>query len=121
MPQNYEIVDESKRQNPMSGLIGFIVIIIVGGVSFAISGPVTNFLQTTNLVLGASGIKLLPLTFPADWSPLGNQLAVTAGLFLVMFVIVMGVMFTFMTPSTQSETSVSMDSIRQEAKARKKR
>ena len=121
MPQNYEIVDERKRQNPMLGLIGFIVIVLIGGGSFAVSGPVTNYLQTATLVLGASGIKLLPIAFPPDWSPLANQLAVTAGLFLVLFVIAMGIMFIFMTPSSQDDTTVSMDTMRQEAKARKKR
>ena len=121
MPQNYEIVDDRKRPNPMSGLIGFIVIVLIGGGSFAVSGPVTNYLQTATVVLGASGIKILPLAFPPDWSPLANQLAVTAGLFLVLFVIVMAVMFIFMTPASQDELSVNMDTMRQEAKARKKR
>jgi predicted acyltransferase len=121
MPQNFEIVDESKRQNPMLGLIGFIVVILIGGGSFAVSGPVTNYLQTANVVLGASGVKILPMAFPPDWSQLGNQLAVTAGLFLILFVIAMLLMFIFMTPKSEGETSVSMDTIRQEAKARRKR
>jgi hypothetical protein len=121
MPQNYQVVDESKRQNPMLGLIGFIVIVLIGGGSFAVSGPVTNYLQTATVVLGASGIKILPIAFPPDWSPLANQLAVTAGLFIVLFVIAMLIMFIFMTPAGQDDLSVNMNTIRQEAKARKKR
>jgi len=121
MPQNFETVDESKRPNPMSGLIGFIVIVVIGGFSFAVSAPVTHWLKTTTVVAGASGLKLLPLIFPPEWPALGQQLAVTAGLFLILFVIAMVLLFAFMRPSTADERSVSMNDMRQEAQARKKR
>jgi len=121
MPQNYETVDASKRPNPMLGLIGFIVFVVIGGFAFAISSPVAHWLKTTTVVLGASGIKLLPLAFPPEWGGTGEQLAVTAGLFMTLFVIAMVLMFTFMRPSTADDQSVSMDAMRKEAAARKKR
>jgi len=121
MPQNYEVSDASKRPNPMLGLIGFIVIVIIGGFSFAVSAPVAYWLKTTTVVAGASGVKILPLAFPPEWPPIGQQLAVTVGLFLILFVLAMVLMFAFMRPSTASEMDVNMDVMRREAAAKKKR
>ncbi len=120
MPQNFEVVDKSKQQNPMLGLIGFILIVVLGGFSFGVSGPATAWLQTSTVVLGASGINILPLKFPDTWSPLANQLAVTVGIFLVLFVIAMALMFMFMRPASVTEQSVSMHDMRKEAAARRK-
>ena len=120
MPTNYEIADARKEQNPMIGLIGFIMIIVVGGVSFLLSIPLTTYFKTTRLTLGMSGLQVLPLKFPQGWSPLGQQLAVTAGLFLVLFVISMVILFMFMKPSSEDETSVNLDVMRKEVEARKK-
>ena len=120
MPTNYEVAD-SKEQNPMLGLIGFIMLVVVGGISYLISGPFTQYLKTAHVTIGATGLKLLPLYFPADWSPLASQLAVAFFIFLVLFVVAMIILFTFMRPSTRTETSVSIDVLRQEKAAKKKR
>jgi len=120
MPTNYQVADDGKKENPMQGLIGFIILVVVGGISFLVSGPVLGFLTTANLTLGMSGIKLLPLAFPANWSQLADQAAVAFGLFMILMVIMMIILFTFMKPSTQGETSVSMDQMRREVEARKR-
>lgn len=121
MPSNYEVVDHSKEQNPMLGLIGFIMIVVVAGLSYLISIPLTGYLKRAHVVLGASGLNVLPLRFPDGWSLLGQQLAVSAGLFLVLFVISMVILFMFMKPASQDEQSVNLDVLRKEAEARKKR
>jgi hypothetical protein len=119
MPTNYQVA-ETKKENPMLGLIGFIILVVVGGFSFAVSGPALHFLRTAHVTVGMSGIKLLPLEFPANWSPLANQMAVAFGIFLVVFAIAMIILFLFMKPSTQDEYSVSLDVMRREVEARKK-
>ena len=122
MPSNYQVANEGeKKENPMLGLIGFIIIVVIGGFSFLVSSPVLDFLTTANVTLGLSGIKLLPLTFPADWSRLGDQAAVAFGIFMIVFVIAMIILFTFMKPSTESEMSVSLEDMRKEVAERKRR
>lgn len=118
---NYQVADEGKKQNPMIGLIGFIVIVVIAAISFVLSGPIMGWLTTANFVLGASGIQVLPLAFPGDWTPIARQLAVAGGLFLILFVIGTGITFIFMTPSTSSDMSVSLDDMRREVEARKRR
>lgn len=121
MPTNYEVADSSREQNPMLGLIGFILLIVVGGFSYFVSAPLTVYLTTAHVTAGATGLKLLPLSFPADWSPLASQLSVAFFVFLVLFVVLMIIFFLFMRPSSQSETSVSVDVMRQEKAAKKKK
>ncbi len=122
MPTNYQVANEGeKKENPMLGLIGFIIIVVIGGFSFLVSGPVLNYLTTANVTLGLSGIKLLPLAFPPEWSRLGDQVAVAFGIFMIIFVIAMIILFMFMKPSTQSENSVSLEDMRREVEARKRR
>jgi hypothetical protein len=119
--RNYETVDESKRPNPMLGLIGFIILIVVGGISFALSGPIMVWLQTAQVVIGPSAIKVLPIQFPPDWSPLGDQTAVAFGVFLLVFGVIMLVLFSFMRPSFSDPRDVSLDTLRREAAERKRR
>src|SRR5512139_3372025 len=107
---NYQISDESKRDNPMLGLIGFIVLIVLGGLSFAVSGAAVRFLSTANVVLGTA--RVLPIKFPPTWSPLGHQAVVAFGIFMILFVIAMIIMFTFMKPPGTSELDVSLDQMR---------
>lgn len=121
MPTNYQVADEGKKENPMLGLIGFIILVVVGGFSFAVSGPVLGYLTTANVTIGMSGIQLLPLAFPAGWSTLADRAAVTFGIFLVVFVLAMIVLFMFMKPSSQDERSVSLDDMRREVAERKRR
>ena len=120
MPVNVEIADNKKEQNPMLGLIGFIIMVVVGGISFLISGPLTRYLTTAHLTVGMTGLKLLPVKFPPDWSPLAGQLAVAFGVFLVVFVFSMLILFIFMKPPSKDEMNVDIDILRKEVEARKK-
>lgn len=119
MPSNYTVADKNE-QNPMLGLIGFIVIVVTGGISFIISGPLTRYLTTAHVNVGMANLPLLPLKFPEDWSPLGGQMAVAFAIFMIIFAIAMIILFMFMRPSSQSETSVNLDVLRKEVQERKK-
>ena len=113
---------QKSKSNPMGGFIGFIVLVILAGLSYAVSDPVLTWLQTTNLPLGSTGIKLLPIKFPADWPRIASQLAVSGGLFLVVFVVTLLVLFTFMRPAeTDDETTVSIADIKRERASKKRR
>jgi hypothetical protein len=118
MPSNYEVVDSSKEKNPMLGLIGFIVLVVVGGISYGLSIPLLPYVTKTKMMLGAA--QILPIRFPPDWTPLMNQLAVTFAIFLVLFVISMIVLFMFMKPISQDDQYVNLDVMRQEVKDRRR-
>lgn len=117
--RNYESTEGQKQQNPMLGLIGFIILIVVAGFSFAVSGLVVGWLQGGNFSLGP--LKVLPMQFPADWPPIADQIVVALALFLLIFVIMMVILFMFMKPPTYDERNVSLDEMRREVEARKRR
>lgn len=118
---NIEQAKKSKT-NPMAGFIGFIMLVILAGLSYAVSDPVLTWLQTTEMRLGSTGIKLLPIKFPADWPRIASQLAVSGGLFLITFVLTLLVLFTFMRPAqTGDETTVSIAEIKREKASKKRR
>ncbi len=117
--RNYAETGE-KKQNPMLPIIGFVVIVIVGGAAFWASPRMVTWLKTTQFKLGGL-ITVLPIEFPKGWSPLANQLAVTAFLFILIFTIVMSVMFFFTGKAAMGESDVSLDEIRREKQKQMKR
>src|SRR5262245_34586395 len=118
MPSNYEVVDSSREPNPMLGLIGFIVLLVVGGISYGLSIPVYPYVSKKTMMLGAA--QVLPIRFPPDWTPLMNQLAVAFAIFLILFVISMVLLFVFMRPHTADDRSIDLNVMRQEVKDRKR-
>jgi hypothetical protein len=116
--RNY-VEAEKKQQSPMLPIIGFVVILIVGGAAFLVSPRVVTWLGTTHFSLGGL-ITVLPIAFPKGWSPLANQLAVTAFMFILLFTIVMSGILFFIGKSVVGETDVNLDDIRRE-KQRKMR
>jgi hypothetical protein len=115
---NYEVQDSSAN-NAARPLVGFVVLVIIVGLSFLISPMTVNFVTKTNLVLGASNIKLLPISFPSEWPPIGAQLVMTVAVSLVLFVIAMIIIFITI-PGVRDDTTVNLDDIRKEVEARKK-
>ena len=114
------VQQEEKPQNPLLPIIGFVVILIVGGAAFWVSPRVVWWLQNTNFKL-AGLIKVFPIDFPKGWSPLANQLAVTLFLFIILFTIVMSALFFVMRVPGSDETDVSLDEIRREKQKMMKR
>ena len=107
------VVQEEKPPNPLLPIIGFVTLLGVGGVAWLVSPRVVVWLKTTNFKLGGL-LEVLPIEFPKGWSPLANQLVVTAFLFIVVFTLVMACLFFFMKPPGTNETDVSLDVIRRE-------
>lgn len=114
------IEQEKKQQNPMLPIIGFVVMLVVGGLAFWASPRMVWWLKTTKFKF-AGLIKVLPIEFPKDWSPLANQLAVTSFLFILLFTLVMAVMFFLTGKSAVGDTDVSLDEIRREKQKMMKR
>src|SRR5512137_1492163 len=110
---NYVEAD-TKKQSPILPIVGFVIILAVGGLGFWISPRVVTWLKTAKFALLGGLLPVLPIQFPKDWSPLASQLAVTAVLFLFIFTLVMTVMFFAMGKSTQGEMDVNLDDIRRE-------
>jgi hypothetical protein len=69
---------EAKKGNPYIALIGFIIIVLVGGISYLAAPMVKTWLTTTSWSL--AGTRVLPIRFPA-WDAMTQDLAVAAGLF----------------------------------------
>lgn len=113
---NYREVS-NKRANPLLPLIGFVVLVITGGLSYFAAPGVSVWLTQARWVLGVT--QVLPISFPTSWSPATIRLAVAAGMFLVVFVVEMTLLFVVMG-SSRGSMDVSIGEIREERKRRNK-
>ncbi len=100
-----------KGQSPLGPLVGFILLIVVGGFSVLAAPSVTTWLQTANLTFGALGWKVLPIQFPAGWPPIVSHGLVALVLFGVVFTVLMIVLFALMKPPTE-ELDVELKTVR---------
>ncbi|MBN1429026.1 MAG: hypothetical protein JXB07_11620 [Anaerolineae bacterium] len=112
------IVQEEKPPHPLIPLFGFIIILIIGGLSYMISPRVVHWLKNTHFTLGGL-IPVLPIEFPAGWPALAHNLAVTAVLFFGIFTI--GTMMIFFVAKPPGKKEVDLDMIRKEAQQKRKR
>lgn len=117
--RNYVEADK-KQQNPMLPIIGFVIMLIVGGAAFWVSPRMVFWLKTTQFKI-AGLITVLPIEFPEGWSPIANQLAVTTFLFILLFTVVMAGILFLTGNTAMGETDVSLDEIRREKKKMMKR
>jgi hypothetical protein len=118
---NVQHKSTERKSNPMGPLIGFIMFIVIGGLSYGVSPAVVHFAETANVKFGTFGWKLLPLAFPAGWPDILKNLIVAAALFLVLFVIAMIILFSIMKPA-RGEMDIGLEQIRaQKAKKKKAR
>ncbi len=116
---NYQQID-TRKANPLLPLIGFIIILAFGGFAYLVSPAVGQWLSTTNWTV--VGTSVLPMRFPAGWSEVTVRLAISSGIFLVLFVLAMILMFLVMGTS-RSETDISLGELRAEkaSKGRRRR
>lgn len=113
-------VQEEKPPSPLLPISGFVLMLIVGGLAWLLSPRMVVWLKTTQFKLGGL-LQVLPIEFPKDWSPLANQLAVTAFLFILFFTLVMSALFFVIGKSSLGENDVSLDVIRREKQKMTKR
>lgn len=112
---------EEKPPNPILPVLGFVLVVVVGGLAFLVSPRVVVWLKTTHFSLAFGLLPVLPIKFPQGWSPLTNQLVVTAFMFLVIFTLVMSTILFVTSKSAVGETDVNLDEIRREKQKRMKR
>ncbi len=108
---NVQQATKRRKRSPLGPLIGFIVLVVVLGVSFLAAPSAVNWLETAEFTLGAFGWRVLPITFPAEWSPLVIQTVVTLFMALVLFIILMIIMFALMKPPRE-ELDVEYSAVR---------
>lgn len=113
---NYQEVS-TKKANPLLPFLGFFMLVLIGGFSYLVSPMVADFLTTTNWSAGST--KILPIAFPAGWSTLMVNGAVTLGLSMILFAIAMILLFMVMG-SPEGPTDVSLKEIRDEKKRKEK-
>lgn len=116
MTMNYREVSTDKP-HPLLPFIGFIILLITGGLSYFAAPGVAGWLTKARWVLGVT--QVLPLSFPTSWSPVTIQLAVAGGMFLVIFVVEMTLLFVVMGTS-RGPMDVSVGDLREEKKRRAK-
>jgi hypothetical protein len=113
---------EEKETNPLLSLIGFVVLIVLGILSFFVSPRIVRWLTTTELKLGALGLPVLPITFPETWPFIVDRLVVTLIMFIIFFAIGMIVWSAIAKPPEIDERDVSIAKLRAEkAKSKKRR
>lgn len=109
--------EQVEKPNPLLPFIGFVLLIIIVGVSFWLSPDAVQWVQTTHWKMGGR-VEVLPLTFPAEWPFIVNQLVVTLVMSIIMFAIAMSLMFIFMRTSTDE---IDVKDLKEFQRSKKKR
>ncbi len=117
----YDEAFGKKEANPFLPVIGFVVMVILAVISYFVSPIIVNWMQTANIPLGATGIQILPIQFPATWSPLGKQLLVSGIIFLISFTAAMILLFMFMRPESAGDYDVNLGDMREEKERRRRK
>ncbi len=110
---------KEEKPNPIMPLVGFFLLLILGGLSYLVSPTIANWLAMAEVTLGKD-FKLLPITFPPEWPSFAPRLVVTLVMFGVFFVVVMILLFLFMKPGG-STSDVTLQQVREEKDRKKKR
>ena len=106
--------------NPFLGLVGFVVMIVVGGISFVIAPRAIDFVTTTQFSFGI--VQVLPIQFPSDWPAIMRQLVMTLALFLVFFALLMIPLAAVIKPEIDDkEMEVSIGEMRKKKAEQRKR
>jgi hypothetical protein len=111
MPNFVEV--EEQKTNAWVPLVGFIFLVILGGIAFMLAPMAQEWLTTTSWVAGST--KVLPLRFPGQWSPIMVRSAVALMVWLPMFAITMMLLLLVMGSGMKS-TDISLKEIREEKK-----
>jgi uncharacterized membrane protein YhaH (DUF805 family) len=118
MTRNFVEADTKKGRDAYWPIIGFIMIVVLGGIAYVISPGVVSWLTHTSWSTATGSV--LPIHFPPTWSSTTVQLVVALGIFLVLFVIAtIGLLIVMGTPS--GPTDVSLQELRNEKKKTSKK
>lgn len=111
------VPQKKEKTSALSPFIGFVMLIVTGGLSFLLSPTAVKWLKTTHWEPGGT-MAILPLKFPASWSPMTEQLVVSLGLFIMLFAIAMAFMFMFMKTTADE---IDIKDLKEMQKQKKKR
>jgi hypothetical protein len=117
--RQFKKVEDPRVTTAWWPVIGFGVLVVLGGLSFALSDLALGYLTSAHLVVGP--MTVLPLAFPQEWPHIARQAAVSFILFMIMFVLAMIVMFSFISPASEDDTTIPLDEVRKEKERRKRR
>ncbi len=99
---SYRKDEREKKPGAFIPLIGFIVMILVGGVSYLVADPVKAFVTTQEFYFGTFGWQIFPVVFPSTWPESMQTLVVGGIVFLFLFIIFMIIMLILL-PTPNSE------------------
>ncbi|MGF1507288.1 MAG: hypothetical protein GYB64_03380 [Chloroflexi bacterium] len=117
---NQYMVEKKQKRNPFNPVIGFIILVIGGGLAWLVSPGVLDFITTQPVSFGAFG-QILPINMPAAWSASTERLVIAFLMFLVFFTIFMIIAALFMIkPEKRDPQYVNLGEIRQEREAKQK-
>jgi hypothetical protein len=108
----------SKRGSPLGPLIGFIVLIVVGGLAYLVSPAIVKWLTTTQLTFGSLG-QVLPIQFPEAWPEMMTRIVVAVAIFAIVFIIAMIPIFA-MVGTPKGEMDVDLGKVRDERKKKRR-
>ena len=111
MPQNFVETTEMKAVTAWVPLIGFVMFVLLGIVSYLLAPAFHGWLIEAEWVV--ANTKILPLNFPGAWSDETIRIVVAVMLWLGLFAITMFVLLLTMG-SPLKEDDVSLPQIRKE-------
>ncbi len=107
---------KEKGPNPFLPIVGFILMVGIGGLAYLFAPTVRRYVETNRLAV--MGTQILPLTFP-DWPDVAVNAAIAFIFFLVFFSIAMFLALA-LSPQRRSEDDAAKW-VEQQVKERKKR
>lgn len=111
---------KGKDAPPFNPFVGFIILLVLGALSFLASPALVRFITTANVRLGGF-IQLFPMSFPPEWTFMTQRIVVTFAIFLGFFIIFMVIWSIVMAGSGRDEFDVDLTKLRKErAQARKR-
>lgn len=116
--------DNSQDQKPGAfiPLIGFIVMILVGGFSYLVAAPVKEFVTTQEFYFGSFGWQIFPVAFPATWPESMQTLVVGGVVFMFLFIIFMIIMLLLLpTPNSEYQDIIKEQQAAKKQSKKKRR
>ena len=116
---SYSQVPQKDQPSPLRPLIGFIILVGGGGVSWFVAPAIRNWLTTAEVSIGSLG-QIMPIAFPDNWPPIATQAIVAILLFGVLLTLMMIIMLS-LSKTPRGELDIGLEEIREQKKKSKQR
>lgn len=118
--ESYE--NQRPKKGPLRPALGFILLLVVGALSWFVSPRVADWLTTTDCQIGSFQWQILPLEFPEAWPSIAVQGLVALFTFMITFITFMVVFVILLRPPRgRHDVSVSQARARQKEVIKKRR